>query len=313
MGNIIIPENPNFSAEVEEFLTTTPAHADEFNKRLKALLEDLVYLNNNKFDKTKIVESLNITEPGYIPDGIVVAKAIEDVKNSTSAGCDGVNLNMTFAQLKAKIATGDFSGLHLYDYIDFTMNGGEAVRAEIMGFNTMLYFGDTMVTKPHVLMQFRDCLATAYKYNDSNTNTGGYDASALKNTMENTIYNALPADLRGAILTCPRLESTKGGWGWKARNIFLPTEVEVFGNVSWSEPGYGTGSSKQWEGYATSYKHVLKGLGKGAADRGSRCNWWLSVPYASNATNFCRVANYGYAGNDYASYAYGVAPAFLIG
>ncbi len=170
-----------------------------------------------------------------------------------------------------------------------------------------------MVTKPHVLMQFRDCLATTYKYNDSNTNTGGYDASALKNTMENTIYNALPADLRGAILSCPRLESTKGSWAWKARNIFLPTEVEVFGNVSWSEPGYGTGSSKQWEGYATSYKHVLKGLGKGAADRGSRCIWWLSVPGASNTTNFCYVNSNGFAGYGNASGASGVAPAFLIG
>lgn len=313
MGNIIIPENPNFSAEVEEFLTTTPAHADEFNARLRALLGDLIYLNNNKFDKTKIVESLNITEPGYIPDGIVVARAIEDVKNSTSAGYDGANLNMTFAQLKAKIATVDFSGLHLYDYIDFTMSGGEAVRAEIMGFNTMLYFGDTMVTRPHVLMQFRDCLATAYRYNISNTNTGGYEASALKSTMENTIYSALPADLKGAILSCPRLESKKGGLVWKARNIFLPTEVEVFGNVSWSELGYGTGGSKQWEGYTNSYKHVLKGPGKGKADQGSRCDWWLSVPHASDTTTFCYVSSDGNANDSYAGIVRGVAPAFLIG
>lgn len=312
MAKLPLADNPVFNLVMEAMTKDTPGSYEEFNPRYIQILENLLYLKNSKFDAEKIVESLNITENGYIPDGVVIAEAIQDLRDRTGAGYDGVNLNMTFAQLKAKVAAGDFSGLHLYDYIDFSTTSGEAVRAEIMGFNTMLYFGDTAIRKPHVLMQTRDCLATAYAYNDEATNTGGFNASKLKTSLE-TILTTFPTDLQNAILECRRLESTKGSWNWYGRKLFLPTEVEVFGNIAWSEAGYGSGSSKQWEGYQKSYKHVIKGLGKGKADNGSRCHWWLSSPSASYATDFCYVGTGGYADNSNARNSYGVAPAFLIG
>lgn len=313
MARLPIADNPAFNMVMEAMTKDTPGSYEEFNPRYIQLLENLLYLKNSKFDAEKIVESLNITENGYIPDGVVIAEAIQDLRDRTGAGYDGVNLNMTFAQLKAKVAAGDFSGLHLYDYIDFSTTSGEAVRAEIMGFNTMLYFGDTAIMKPHVLMQTRDCLATTYSYNDNPDNTGGFNASKLKTSLE-TILTTFPADLKNAILECRRLESTKGGWSWYGRKLFLPTEVEVFGNVAWSEAGHGSGGSKQWEGYQRSYKHVIKGLGKGKADSGSRYYWWLSSPSASGTTTFCFVNDSGNA-DSYggARNSFGVAPAFLIG
>ena len=312
MARLPIADNPAFNLVMEAMTKDTPGSYEEFNTRYIQILENLLYLKNSKFDAEKIVKSLNITENGYIPDGVVIAEAIQDLRDRTGAGYDGVNLNMTFAQLKAKVATEDFSGLHLYDYIDFSTTSGEAVRAEIMGFNTMLYFGDTAIRKPHVLMQTRDCLAATYSYNDDPVNTGGFNASKLKTSLE-TILTTFPADLQNAILECRRLESTKGGWSWYGRKLFLPTEVEVFGNVAWSEAGYGSGGSKQWEGYQRSYKHVIKGLGKGKADSGSRCDWWLSSPSASDTTTFCIVNNHGDASLNGARNSSGVAPAFLIG
>ncbi len=312
MARLPIADNPAFNLVMEAMTKDTPGSYEEFNPRYIQLLENLLYLKNSKFDAKKIVESLNITESGYIPDGVVIAEAIQDLRDRTGAGYDGVNLNMTFAQLKAKVAAGDFSGLHLYDYIDFSTTSGEAVRAEIMGFNTMLYFGDKAIMKPHVLMQTRDCLATAYPYNDNPDNTGGFNASKLKTSLE-TILTTFPADLKNAILECRRLESMKGGWNWYGRKLFLPTEVEVFGNIAWSEAGYGSAGGKQWEGYQRSYKHVIKGLGKGKADSGSRCSWWLSSPSASDTTGFCGVANSGSANSYDARNSSGVAPAFLIG
>lgn len=312
MAKLPLADNPVFNLVMEAMTKDTPGSYEEFNPRYIQLLENLLYLKNSKFDAEKIVESLNITENGYIPDGVVIAEAIQDLRDRTGAGYDGVNLNMTFAQLKAKVAAGDFSGLHLYDYIDFSTTSGEAVRAEIMGFNIMLYFGDTAIMKPHVLMQTRDCLTTTYTYNDEGTNAGGFNASKLKTSLE-TILTTFPADLKNSILECRRLESTKGGWSWYGRKLFLPTEVEVFGNVAWSEAGHGSGGSKQWEGYQRSYKHVIKGLGKGKAATGSRCYWWLSSPSASGTTYFCLVGNYGGADNSDARSSRGVAPAFLIG
>ena len=312
MARLPIADNPAFNIVMEAMTKDTPGSYEEFNPRYIQLLENLLYLKNSKFDVEKIVKSLNITENGYIPDGVVIAEAIQDLRDRTGAGYDGVNLNMTFAQLKAKVAAGDFSGLHLYDYIDFSTTRGEAIRAEIMGFNTMLYFGDTPIMKPHVLMQTRDCLTAIYPYNDNPDNNGGFDASKLKTSLE-TILTTFPADLKNAILECRRLESKKGNWSWYGRKLFLPTEVEVFGNVAWSEAGYGSGGSKQWEGYQRSYKHVIKGLGKGKADRGLNCNWWLSSPSASNTLFFCHVNSYGNADSTDARNSDGVAPAFLIG
>ena len=312
MARLPIADNPAFNIVMEVMTKDTPGSYEEFNPRYIQLLENLLYLKNSKFDVEKIVKSLNITENGYIPDGVVIAEAIQDLRDRTGAGYDGVNLNMTFAQLKAKVAAGDFSGLHLYDYIDFTTTSGEAVRAEIMGFNTMLYFGYTPMISPHILMQTRDCLATTYTYNDEKTNERGFNASKLKTSLE-TILTTFPLDLKNAILECTRLESIKGSWEWSGRKLFLPTEVEVFGNVAWSEAGYGSGGSKQWEGYQRSYKRVIKGLGKGKADTGSRYAWWLSSPSASNTTNFCNVNQYGSASDYDARGGIGVAPAFLIG
>ena len=47
--------------------------------------------------------------------------------------------------------------------------------------------------------------------------------------------------------------------------------------------------------------------------RGSRTNWWLASPSASNTTNFCNVNNNGNANNNNASNSFGVAPGFCDG
>lgn len=46
---------------------------------------------------------------------------------------------------------------------------------------------------------------------------------------------------------------------------------------------------------------------------GSRYNWWLSSPSASNTTNFCNVNNNGNANNNDARNGNGVAPDFMLG
>ena len=46
--------------------------------------------------------------------------------------------------------------------------------------------------------------------------------------------------------------------------------------------------------------------------RGSRTNWWLASPGASNTTTFCHVYSNGAAGGSSASNSFGVAPGFAI-
>ncbi|MDK3181729.1 hypothetical protein QPD62_17455 [Clostridioides difficile] len=47
-----MPNELNFNNEIEEYLITTPAHANEFNNRQQKLLDNDKYLNN-KIDTTK--------------------------------------------------------------------------------------------------------------------------------------------------------------------------------------------------------------------------------------------------------------------
>ncbi|WP_262803458.1 hypothetical protein [Clostridioides difficile] len=47
-----MPDELNFNNEIEEYLITTPAHANEFNNRQQKLLDNDKYLNN-KIDTTK--------------------------------------------------------------------------------------------------------------------------------------------------------------------------------------------------------------------------------------------------------------------
>ena len=84
----------------------------------------------------------------------------------------------------------------------------------------------------------------------------------------------------------------------------------MFGRNNWSD-GY-DGGGIQLPIFAHSYRHIVKGLGKGAAERGSRANWWLASPAASNAADFCYVGYNGVASGYDASNSIGVAPGFII-
>lgn len=237
-----------------------------------------------------------------------------DIKRAaTYSGRDLTDV-YTPAQLSAKIKAQDFSDLNIGDYFDITLTNSEDVRIEISGFNSNLMQGDgTLInTNPHITMTFRDCLKTTYKMNDTNDNTGGYAASALATTVNTTIYNLLPAEWKAIVMPTRRLEPNKGTWAWATRNMWLLNEKEVFGCAHWGEAGYGTGGVQQLPIFAGSFRHVVKGLGKGAAESGSRYHWWLATPDAGNTAAFCLVNNDGSAGDYYASSSYGVAPGFNI-
>lgn len=236
-----------------------------------------------------------------------------DIKRAaTYQGRDLTNV-YTPAQLSAKIKKQDFKGINIGDYFDITLTNGEDVRIEVSAFNANLMQGDSVVnTNPHITMTFRDCLKTTYQMNPTNDNTGGYAASALANTVNTTIFNMLPAAWKAIVMPTRRLEPNKGTWAWATRNMWLLTEKEVFGCNHWGEPNY-SGGVQQLPIFAHSFRHIVKGLGKGAAASGSRCTWWLATPYASDATAFCYVDYDGGAGSHGgASGSRGVAPGFNI-
>ena len=218
---------------------------------------------------------------------------------------------MSWNEIAAKAAAGDFTGLNIGDYKDITLTTGESVRMELAGIDT--YFGYQSNNNHRLYFISRDCLATAYAMNSTNTNTGGFPASALKTTLNTTIFNTLPADLRAVIKADKRLCSTKGSWAWQEdQKLWLPSEVEVWGHNTWSEVGYGNGCGVQFPIFTGSLRHICKGQGKGKAEQGSRSHWWCGSPNASNTTNFCIVDYYGVASGSNASTALAVPLCFTV-
>jgi hypothetical protein len=93
--------------------------------------------------------------------------------------------------------------------------------------------------------------------------------------------------------------------------MWLLSEPEVFGRSCWGESTY-DGGTIQLPIFAGSFRHIVKGLGKGAAEGGSRNAWWLASPCSSNTTYICTVGGTGNASYASASNSNGVAPGFNI-
>lgn len=87
----------------------------------------------------------------------------------------------TIEELSAKVTSGDFSGLHVGDYITKTVKVGSNQEYEldfvIAGFDYFRGMGDTELTTHHLVMVPDTAFIETMKMNDTNTTAGGYYGS----------------------------------------------------------------------------------------------------------------------------------------
>ena len=211
----------------------------------------------------------------------------------------------------------DFSGLMIGDYLDlpslkvdgttYTWNATyQNLRIVISGFNHYIHCGDTENTKNHILWTFKNVVLQR-QMNSSDTNTGGYNASAMKTYLDGVFALGLGAALGSSdyLYTISRAISRKGSTEWVRNTVFLPTEVEVFGVATYGDDQNAWNTNIQYPIYRDSSYYRCKKY------NGSRAWWWEATPYASNSTYFCYVDINGNSIVSSASYSSGgVAPAF---
>lgn len=241
----------------------------------------------------------------------------------------GKELTESWANLQARIKAGNFSGIHIGDYKTITLTTGEKLIMEVAGIDQYYKCGDTAIGH-HIDFISRDCLAGTKQFNTTNTNNGTetepnpWRASALFSTLNNTVYGTLPSDLKACIIQKRALLESRyassgaltapSGWAWNNMgNLWIPTEVEVFGTAHWSHHGYGTaggGCNLQYPIFKGGAKHIIKGAGNG----GGRCHWWEASADSGNSSSVCYVDDYGNARSSAASSANIYAPlCFRIG
>ena len=164
------------------------------------------------------------------------------------------------------------------------------------------------------VLEFADIITT-HKMNDTNTNVGGWPASSMRTFVNNDIYNAIPSEIKNAIIDT----TVVSGHGKNDTENFTSTDKlyllapkEIYTNFS---SGWDTAKdlTRTLDYYTSigvttsSYSGTIKKNGT-SADL-----WWLRVAYSSNTISFLIVNNDGDWSANFANSTYGVSPAFRLG
>lgn len=179
--------------------------------------------------------------------------------------------------------------------------GGTNYEVQIIGFNH-----DDKVSggKAAYSFQLVDCLNQTQQMNTGITNTGGWNGSAMRGRMS-TYKSQLPAALRNVIKTVKKKSGTGGGSssGTQQTNddLFLLSEIEIFGTTTYSVAGEGT----QYEWYKAGNSRIKK-------VNGSAISWWERSPRSGDTNYFCYVDGSGNAFNSLAGDSRGVSFGFCV-
>lgn len=227
-----------------------------------------------------------------------------------------------WAWIKARISAGDFSKLHVADYIPVTCTNGTKFNARIAGINAYKGYGDTAVGN-HIDFISASVWPTTFKMNLKNFNNGldadhqypwlssnGYHflnslAGNVPNGTGNLpeteavdytaggVYFFLPDALKNAIVekrmyipkrfSASGIQSEDNAGGWEnIGKLWLPSEVEVTGAPIWGCNKYGAMGSVQYPLFANNMNRNI-----------GRNNWWTLSATSGYATGFVYVSSNG--------------------
>ena len=216
----------------------------------------------------------------------------------------------TWQQVQEFIQAGNFSQLaSIGDTKTFQVNN-KTYHAEVVAINDGT--GDAASWYPANTVDFitKELYETTYRYNATNTNTGGFPSSEVKTTLNSTIYPLLPTDLKDVITEKShsyQAGSYSSSWSssmvTSSDKLWLPTYYEIAGATNQYASGETSSNNKAYT-LASKIKNIVGG---------SAATWWLGSPSSSTGTIFWLVYTDGNFNYYYASNTYGVPVCFRIG
>ena len=204
------------------------------------------------------------------------------------------------------------------------MKNLDGKRVRILGFNhdelaepTTAYGSATRTGKAGISFEYVDFLSST-EMNSTSTNSGGWNASALRGTLNGTTYNSLSIKsnikkVKKDYIPTYNVASTQQTEDY----LWLLSCGEIWDN------GYNGGSTR---GYAITtegkqYKYYKMKLGStkfnssnDITKKPSASNsnwWWLRSPYCKYSSDFCCVSSNGNCNYDYASASGWLTPGWL--
>ena len=137
------------------------------------------------------------------------------------------------------------------------------------------------------------CIIHNYMNASSNTN-GGWEKSALRSLLSDTILPSMPADLQAVIAEVSKVNTPGYGTSPTQDKLWIPSQTEVgLGGNEGSAYGIFTSNSSRIRQY-----------------RNFNIDWWLRT--VENSSDFSSVTDNGSLGIDNAVGALGVVPGFCV-
>ena len=168
------------------------------------------------------------------------------------------------------------------------------------------------------VLEFADII-TAHKMNDTNTNVGGWSSTSMRTFVNNDIYNALPSEIKNAIIDTTVVSghgSTSGETNFTSTDkLYLLSTAEVWtqGSSNTIKNDTARDNTRQLDYYknlgtsTSNYSGAIKKKGTSAVV------WRLRAATSNSNHSFYYVSYNGDWGTGSPSISYGVSPAFRLG
>ena len=276
-----------------------------------------------KYDSTKIDKAYahidgGTSNPGYFTD---IADKDIPVPNSFATDSWKTIIKAVRNNNISKYNVGDTKTVDLGTYGTHTLRiantstpsecSGTGFSQTACGF--VLEFADIITT--HNMNPSGTYKGTQYDYG---WNKDGWPASSMYTFVNNDIYNAIPSEIKNAIIDT----TVVSGHGSEdtanftsTDKLYLLSTAEVWAQGSSNTISYDTArdNTRQLDYYknlgtsTSNYSGAIKKNGTSAD------YWWLRAASSDNPGIFFSVNDYGDWINTYAKYTRGVAPAFRLG
>lgn len=203
---------------------------------------------------------------------------------------------MKWADINAVGAAGAASAVFKRgDKKTVTLTTGEVITLRLEDFN---HDDRSSGGKAPMTFMMVDALNTTAQMNTSNTNSGGWNSSAMRSKMS-TFLSQLPADLRAVIK--PVIKKTTAG----SQSTTIQSTTDSLWIASLKEVGLAVNDTG-YKDEGTQYPLFTDNASRIKKVNGSAAHWWTRSPYTGNSTLFRCVGSDGSHNSNVASNSYGV-------
>ena len=154
----------------------------------------------------------------------------------------------------------------------------------------------------------------SFHMNSSDTNSGGWKDSYMRNTICSQFKNAMPSDLQAVLRTRTIYTDNTGGGKNNASNVtattdtvYLPSEFEVQGRRS-----FANSAEQNHQQQLAYYKNGASKVRYKSNDTSTAAWWWVRSPYFNLIYYFCNVSTDGSPTSIDANCSYGFAPLITL-